>query len=47
MAQCGGRISRIRWNYILAVKMFVGKPERRRPLVKPRHRFEDNIKVDR
>ena len=24
----------------------VGKPERRRPLGRPRHRWEDNIKVD-
>jgi hypothetical protein len=24
----------------------VGKPERKRPLVRPRRRWEDNIKVD-
>jgi hypothetical protein len=24
----------------------VGKPERRRPLGRPRHRWEDNIKMD-
>jgi hypothetical protein len=24
----------------------VGKPERRRPLGRPRHRWEDNIKID-
>jgi hypothetical protein len=24
----------------------VGKPEGRRPLVRPRHRWEDNIKMD-
>jgi hypothetical protein len=26
--------------------VLVGKPERKRPLGKPRHRWEDNIKVD-
>jgi hypothetical protein len=31
---------------ISVLKMFVGKPERRRPLRKPRHRYKDNIKVD-
>ena len=25
---------------------FVGKPEGKRPLEKPRHRWEDNIKMD-
>jgi hypothetical protein len=26
--------------------VLVGKPEGRRPLGKPRHRWEDNIKID-
>jgi len=27
-------------------RVLVGKPERRRPLGRPRHRWEDNIKMD-
>jgi hypothetical protein len=27
-------------------KVFVGKPERKRPLGRPRHRWKDNIKLD-
>jgi hypothetical protein len=27
-------------------RILVGRPERRRPLVRPRHRWEDNIKMD-
>jgi hypothetical protein len=27
-------------------RVLVGKPERRRPLGRPRHRWEDNFKVD-
>jgi hypothetical protein len=27
-------------------KAFVGKPERKRPMGKPRRRWDDNIKVD-
>jgi hypothetical protein len=30
-----------------AYKIFVGKPEGKRPLGKPRHRWEDNIRMDR
>ena len=26
--------------------VLVGKPEGKRPLVRPRHRWEDNIKID-
>ena len=26
--------------------VLVGKPERKRPLGRPRHRWEDNIKID-
>jgi hypothetical protein len=29
-----------------AYRIFVAKPERRRPLGRPRHRFENNIKMD-
>jgi len=29
-----------------AYRILVGKPKGKRPLVKPRHRWEDNIKVD-
>ena len=27
-------------------RVLVGKPEGNRPLVKPRHRWEDDIKID-
>jgi hypothetical protein len=29
-----------------AYRIFVGRPEGRRPLGRPRHRWEDNIKMD-
>ena len=29
-----------------AYRVLVGKPESKRPLGKPRHRWEDNIKMD-
>ena len=29
-----------------AYRVLVGKPERKRPLGRPRHRWEDNIKKD-
>jgi hypothetical protein len=29
-----------------ACRMLVGKPEGKRPLERPRHRWEDNIKMD-
>jgi len=29
-----------------AYRVLVGKPERKRPLGRPRHRWEDNIKLD-
>jgi hypothetical protein len=29
-----------------AYKVLIGKPERRRPLGRPRRRWEDNMKVD-
>jgi hypothetical protein len=31
---------------INAYKIFVGKPEGKRPLGKPRHKCEDNIRMD-
>ena len=30
----------------VAYRILVGKPERKRPLVRPRSRWEDNIKMD-
>ena len=27
-------------------RVFIGKPEEKRPLGRPRHRWEDNIKMD-
>jgi hypothetical protein len=30
-----------------AYRTLMGKPEERRPLGRPRHRWEDNIKMDR
>jgi hypothetical protein len=27
-------------------RVLVGKPERKRPLARPRHRWDDNIKLD-
>jgi hypothetical protein len=30
-----------------ANRVFVGKPERKKPLERPGHRCEDNIKMDR
>jgi hypothetical protein len=32
-------------NLILVIMVLVGKPERKRPLGRPRHRWEDNIKM--
>jgi hypothetical protein len=29
-----------------AYEIFVGKPERKRPLRRPRHRWEDSVRVD-
>jgi hypothetical protein len=29
-----------------AYKILVGKPEGKRPLKRPRHRWEDNVKMD-
>jgi hypothetical protein len=34
------------WEGRCAYRILVGKPEGRRPLGKPRHRWEDNIKMD-
>ena len=39
MWHCGGRER-------CAQKILVGKPEGKRPLVRPRRRWEDNIKMD-
>jgi hypothetical protein len=45
---------RMRWAQHIAgtrkkmnvYRILLGKPERKRPLGKPRHRWEDNIKMD-
>jgi hypothetical protein len=33
-------------DMIVAHRAFVGRPERKRPLERPAHRCEDNIKMD-
>jgi hypothetical protein len=33
-------------NGILAYRILVGKPQGKRPLGRPRHRWKDNIKMD-
>jgi hypothetical protein len=35
-----------KWEKRNAYRIFVGKPEAKRPLGKPRHRWEDNIKMN-
>jgi hypothetical protein len=40
-----GHVARIREGRI-AYRILVGRPEERRPLGRPRRRWEDNIKVD-
>jgi hypothetical protein len=34
------------WDRRVAYRVLVGKPERKGPLVRPRNRWEDNIKMD-
>ena len=34
------------WEVRGAYRVLVGKPEGKRPLGRPRHRWEDNIKMD-
>jgi hypothetical protein len=34
------------WGEESVYRVLVGKPEGKRPLVKHRHRWEDNIKID-
>jgi len=34
------------WESRGVYRVFVGKPERKRPPGRPRHRWEDNIKMD-
>jgi hypothetical protein len=43
--------SRVRWaGYVVCMRgvcrVLMGKPEGKRPLGRPRHRWKDNIKVD-
>ena len=33
------------WEWREACRVLVGKPKRKRPLVKPRRRWKDNIKL--
>jgi hypothetical protein len=40
-----GHVARMREGRAV-YRVLVGKPEERRPLVRPRHRWEDNIKID-
>jgi hypothetical protein len=40
-----GNVARI-GEKINAYRLFVGKPEGRRPLGRPRHRWVDNIRID-
>jgi len=41
----GGHVARMRGRRA-AYRILVGKPERKRPLGRPRRRWEDNIKMD-
>jgi hypothetical protein len=40
-----GHVARLEERRV-AYRILVGRPEGRRPLGKPRHRWEDNIKMD-
>jgi hypothetical protein len=40
-----GHVARL-WEKRNAYRIFVGKSEGKRPLGRPRHRWEDNIKMD-
>jgi hypothetical protein len=46
----GGWVWLVKFIYVLRVErcaqVLVGKPEGKRPLGRPRHRWEDNIKMD-
>jgi hypothetical protein len=35
------------WDKRNAYRILVGKPEGKRPLLRPKHRWVDNIKMDR
>jgi hypothetical protein len=41
----GGAYSK-HWEKRNACRILVGRPEAKRPLKRPRHRWEDNIKMD-
>ena len=43
--RCAGHVARL-GEKRGAYRVLVGKPEGKRPLGRPRHRWEDNIKVD-
>jgi hypothetical protein len=42
---CAGQVARM-GKKMNAYRILVGKPEGKRPLGRPRHRWEDNIKMD-
>jgi hypothetical protein len=42
---CAGHVARLGESRN-AYRILVGKPEGKRPLGRPRHRLEDNIKID-
>jgi hypothetical protein len=41
-----GRTSSTKWGEKNTHRILVGKPEGKRPLGRPRHRWVDNIKID-
>jgi len=43
--EMGGHVARMVEGSVL-YRVLVGKPEGKRPLGRPRHRWEDNIKMD-
>ena len=43
--EMSGHVARM-WEGRGVLRVLVGKPEGRRPLGRPRHRWEDNIKTD-
>jgi hypothetical protein len=41
-----GRACITHWEKRNAYRILMGKPEGKRPLVRPRHKYEDNIKIE-
>jgi hypothetical protein len=44
--ECGGQGMRHAWEKTEVYKILVGKPEEKRPLGRPRRRWEDGNKMD-